>query len=430
MRSWEREVFEHSTCSSMQTANMLLKKIVRCSAFSFSIQHGLKKDLFPLSRTLILSPCLKEDNSRSPSGKVDLDAWKEVMKSGLQEVSETVSEPKELSTLAAARETLEMWRLAGRPVPEKVSEEQLKAFMECPSKSAKKKYLKYLHLKELSKKNEKRKMEEKKERKLEAQERASETEEPKKNPFVCLWASSMDKANNWRVAQSMIFGQPLVFDMSYEKYMSVREVANAVRQIVLSEGCNRRSVDPFHIHFCNLKDDSLYHKEFIKHYRGAWDKLLITVTDQCYTDIFPKDKLIYLTADSPKVMKTFDHDKIYIVGSMVDKSIKTGVSLAQAKRLGLETAALPLEKYLLWNCGAKNLTLDQMMHILLTLKDTGDWKKALEFVPKRKYCGFVNKPIHELKKTLNLINILKLGKRPEELRKRFANNYSKRLTQK
>ncbi|XP_040514157.1 tRNA methyltransferase 10 homolog C isoform X1 [Gallus gallus] len=425
-----RGLFEHSTCSSMQAANMLLKKIVRCSAFSFPIQRGMKQDLFPLSRTLILSPCLKEDNSRSSSEKVDLDAWKEVMKSGLQEVSQTVSEPKELSTLAAARETLELWRLVGRPVPENISEEQLKAFMECPSKSAKKKYLKYLHLKELYKKNSKRKMDEKRERRLETQERASETQEPKKNPFVCLWSSVMDKTYNWRVAQSMIFGQPLVFDMSYERYMSVREVANAVRQIVLSEGCNRRSVDPFHIHFCNFKDDSLYHKEFIKHYRGAWDKLLITVTDQCYTDIFPKDKLIYLTADSPKVMKTFDHDKIYIVGSMVDKSIKTGVSLAQAKRLGLETAALPLEKYLLWNCGAKNLTLDQMMHILLTLKDTGDWKKALEFVPKRKYCGFVNKPMHELKKALNLINVLKLGKRPEELQKRLANNYSKRLTQK
>lgn len=409
---------------------MLLKKIVRCSAFSFPIQRGMKQDLFPLSRTLILSPCLKEDNSRSSSEKVDLDAWKEVMKSGLQEVSQTVSEPKELSTLAAARETLELWRLVGRPVPENISEEQLKAFMECPSKSAKKKYLKYLHLKELYKKNSKRKMDEKRERRLETQERASETQEPKKNPFVCLWSSVMDKTYNWRVAQSMIFGQPLVFDMSYERYMSVREVANAVRQIVLSEGCNRRSVDPFHIHFCNFKDDSLYHKEFIKHYREAWDKLLITVTDQCYTDIFPKDKLIYLTADSPKVMKTFDHDKIYIVGSMVDKSIKTGVSLAQAKRLGLETAALPLEKYLLWNCGAKNLTLDQMMRILLTLKDTGDWKKALEFVPKRKYCGFVNKPMHELKKALNLINVLKLGKRPEELQKRLANNYSKRLTQK
>ncbi|KFP70064.1 Mitochondrial ribonuclease P protein 1, partial [Acanthisitta chloris] len=331
--------------------------------------------------------------SFKPSEKLDLDAWKKVMKSGLQEeASEAVPEHKEHSSFAAARELLEMWRLAGRLVPENISEEQLKTFMECPSKSAQKKYLKFLHIKELHKKNNRRKVDEKRERRLEVQEQASETGETNRSPFMRLWSSTMDRAYNWRAAQSMIFGQPLVFDMSYEKDMSVRELANAVRQIVLSEGSNRRSADPFHIHFCNLKDDSLYQKEFIKHYREAWGKLLITVTDQCYTEVFPKDKLIYLTADSPKVMKTFEHDKVYIVGSMVDKSIKTGVSLAHAKRLGLETAALPLEKYLLWNSGAKNLTLDQMMHILLTLKDTADWKKALEFVPKRKYCGFVNKP--------------------------------------
>ncbi|NXQ67780.1 TM10C methyltransferase, partial [Quiscalus mexicanus] len=411
----------------MRSANMLLRRIVRGSVLPFATQHGMKKDLFLLSRTLSLSLCLKQDKSCEPSEKLDLDEWKKVMKSGLrEEVSEMVSEPKELSSLAAARETLEMWRLAGRAVPENMSEEQLKTFMECPSKSAKKKYLKYLHLKELYKKNDKRKMDEKRERRLEAQDQDSKTDETKKSPFVCLWSRTMDKAYNWRAAQSMIFGQPLVFDMSYEKEMSVREVSNTVRQIVMSESSNRRSVDPFHIHFCNFKDDSLYHREFIKNYREAWDKLLITVTDQCYTEIFPKDKLIYLTADSPKVMKAFDHDKIYIVGSMVDKSIKRGVSLARAKRLGLETAALPLDKYLLWSAGAKNLTLDQMMHILLTLKDTGDWKKALEFVPKRKYCDFVNKPVKELKKTLDLISTLKLGKGREKVEKQFAKNYPKR----
>ncbi|XP_071289635.1 tRNA methyltransferase 10 homolog C [Agelaius tricolor] len=411
----------------MRSANMLLRRIVRGSVLPFATQHGMKKDLFLLSRTLSLSLCLKQDKSCEPSEKLDLDEWKKVMKSGLQEeVSEMVSEPKELSSLAAARETLEMWRLAGRAVPENMSEEQLKTFMECPSKSAKKKYLKYLHLKELYKKNDKRKMDEKRERRLEAQDQDSKTDETKKSPFVCLWSRTMDKAYNWRAAQSMIFGQPLVFDMSYEKEMSVREVSNTVRQIVMSESSNRRSVDPFHIHFCNFKDDSLYHREFIKNYREAWDKLLITVTDQCYTEIFPKDKLIYLTADSPKVMKAFDHDKIYIVGSMVDKSIKRGVSLARAKRLGLETAALPLDKYLLWSAGAKNLTLDQMMHILLTLKDTADWKKALEFVPKRKYCDFVNKPVKELKKTLDLISTLKLGKGREKVEKQFAKNYPKR----
>ncbi|NXD07177.1 TM10C methyltransferase, partial [Nothocercus nigrocapillus] len=416
----------------MQAVNMLLKNVARCSALPFAVQHGVKKDLFLLCRTLILSPCLKEGSSHSASEKLDLDEWKKVMKSGVQEASEAVSEHKELSTVAAAREAVEMWRLAGRSVPENISDDQLKTLIECPSKASRKKYLRFLYLKELYKKNDKRKMEEKRERRLETQaERDLKLDEIKRNSFTCLWASAMDRTHNWRVAQSMIFGQPLVFDMSFENDMSPREVANTVRQIVFSESSNRKSVDPFHIHFCNFQENSQYHREFLKHYRQAWDKLLITVTEQCYTEVFPKNKIIYLTADSPKVMKTFEHDKVYIIGSMVDRNIKTGVSLARAKRLGLETASLPLEKYLLWSSGAKNLTLDQMMHILLTLKDTGDWKKALEFVPKRKYCGFVGKSVSDLRKSLNLVNTLKLGKKREEVQERqFAKNYSKKMLQK
>lgn len=48
-------------------------------------------------------------------------------------------------------------------------------------------------------------------------------------------------------------------------------------------------------------------------------------------------------------------------------------------------AKLPLEKHLPWGTGShKNLTLDQMMRILLDLKHTRNWEKALQNVPCRK----------------------------------------------
>jgi len=87
-------------------------------------------------------------------------------------------------------------------------------------------------------------------------------------------------------------------------------------------------------------------------------------------------------------VSVFDHSKVYIIGAMVDRSIHSGVSLASAKRLRLTTARLPLDEHLDWECGAKNLTLDQMMRIMLTLKHTGCWEQALAFVPKRKHAGF------------------------------------------
>lgn len=204
-----------------------------------------------------------------------------------------------------------------------------------------------------------------------------------------FFSVSEDNFHGWRTAQAMVHGQPLVFDMVYDRYMSKKEMENTVSQLMMSEGLNRRSVDPFHIHFCNLQPGGAYHNELVKRYGEAWNNLLITATEKSHSDIFPRDQLVYLTADSPNVLKEFDHDKIYIVGAFVDKSQKTGVSLGNAKRLKLATARLPLDNYLKWDSGGKNLTLNQMIEILMTVKDNGDWKNALSFVPTRKHTGFM-----------------------------------------
>uniref|UniRef100_A0A674BWB7 tRNA methyltransferase 10 homolog C n=1 Tax=Salmo trutta TaxID=8032 RepID=A0A674BWB7_SALTR len=211
-----------------------------------------------------------------------------------------------------------------------------------------------------------------------------------RNTFLLqFWGRSLDKLLGWRSAQAMVFGQPLVFDMSYEQQMTRREVENTVSQLMEVEGWNRRAADPFHLHFCNLQPDGGYRRELVKRYGAeAWERLLVTSTERRHVDLFPRDDLVYLTADSPNVLRTFDNSKVYIVGSMVDRSIQSGLSLANAKRLKLNTARLPLDDFLQWETGAKNLTLDQMVRILLTLKERGRWKEALEHVPKRKHDGF------------------------------------------
>jgi len=61
------------------------------------------------------------------------------------------------------------------------------------------------------------------------------------------------------------------------------------------------------------------------------------------------------------------------------------LSLAKAKKEGIRMAKLPVEKYLDWGCGStKSFTLNQMMKILLDLRYTGDWNKALKHIPTRK----------------------------------------------
>ncbi|XP_059020269.1 tRNA methyltransferase 10 homolog C [Mustela lutreola] len=349
--------------------------------------------------------------STSPPEQLGLDGWKITMKSSVQEEDVSpVSSSKDEDPLAAIRELIDMWRLLGKEVPEHISEEELKTTMECVSKSSKKKYLKYLYIKEKKKKANQIK----KEMKAATREKAireqllETTKEDKEQNFLFLrlWDRNMDIAMGWKGAQAMQFGQPLVFDMDYDNYMKPKELQNTVSQLLESEGCNRRDVDPFHLYFCNLKIDGAYHKELVKRYREKWDKLLLTATEKSHVDLFPKDSLIYLTADSPNVMTTFKHDKIYVVGSFVDKAMQTGTSLAKAKRLKLATERLPLDRYLQWDTGTKNLTLDQMMRILLCLKNTGSWEEALKFVPRRKYSGCLEISQH----SQELVNRLKKSK--------------------
>ncbi|XP_029513091.2 tRNA methyltransferase 10 homolog C isoform X1 [Oncorhynchus nerka] len=375
----------------------------------------------PLSRPLYTGAILRKDvplpqsKEDQTEEKLDLDIWKSVMRFQVPEEEKQggeeggggaapsgpgggVAGQEEVSPLEATRELVVMWRQAGKLVPEIMTDEELGILAEFQTKSSKKKYLKYLAIKEGHKNNHKQKQEKKK---AERSERFLEDDRIRpggvrgeegelRNTFLLqFWGRSLDKLLGWRSAQAMVFGQPLVFDMSYEQQMTRREVENTASQLMEVEGWNRRAPDPFHLHFCNLQPDGGYRRELVKRYGAeAWERLLITSTEQRHVDLFPRDDLVYLTADSPNVLRTFDNSKVYIVGSMVDRSIQSGLSLANAKRLKLNTARLPLDDFLQWETGAKNLTLDQMIRILLTLKESGRWEEALEHVPKRKHDGF------------------------------------------
>ncbi|KAM9033151.1 tRNA methyltransferase 10 homolog C [Sarcophilus harrisii] len=353
-----------------------------------------------------------------PIEKIDLDEWKNTMKSSLPEERSSLTTSED--TLTVIREWIEMCRMLNREVPEHISDEDLKKIAECPSKKSRKKQLKFLYIKENHKKARKEKQARKRAEKdeIEKQKQLGNDEESEnkelKNTFLLpLQDRAFKSERDWRNAQAMIFGQPLVFDMAYENFMPERDLKNTVCQLLESEGANRKDIDPFHIYFCNLRVDSPYHKELLNRYKEKWNELLLTATEKSHVDVFPKERLIYLTADSPNVMTTFRHDKIYIIGSFVDKCSQPRVSYANAKRLNLASERLPLDQYLQWELGNKNLTLDQMMRILLTLKNTGDWEKALKFVPSRKYSGFHTDSI-------NSKNFFKGSQKPKlEIKKSF-----------
>lgn len=352
--------------------------------------------------------------------KIDLNKWKTVMRSQVAGVKqhtghkdEPIDDDEQLrnpgsetqsSLLEATRELVAMWREAGKLVPEEMTDQEVQTLSELSTKSARKKYLKYLAIREGFKKARKEKQQKKKdEREASMEQRRAQDDEddqrrpePKNTFLLQFWDRSLDKVLAWRNAQAMMFDQPLVFDMSYESNMARREIENTVSQLMEVEGWNRRAKEPFHLHFCNLQPGGAYEKELLKRYGAeTWNRLLVTSTNLPHVDVFPREQLVYLTADSPNVLRAFDHSKVYIIGALVDRSIQSGLSLANAKRLKLATARLPLDDFLHWEIGAKNLTLDQMMRIMISLKATGKWEEALKFVPQRKHDGFYQQKVEK-----------------------------------
>lgn len=369
---------------------------------------------------------------RSQAKKVDED----LEGSKDEDLDEDGDDCKPSSSLEATREMVSMWRQAGKLAPQEMTEDEVQTLSELTTKSSRKKYLKYLAIREghrLSRKEKQVQRRAEREAAVKEKENGAEDGSDQEGSkiqnslFLKFWGHSFDRVYAWRIAQAMLFDQPLVFDFSYESNMSRREVENTVSQMLEVEGWNRRAINPFHLHFCNLQPDGSYHRELVKRYTPeVWDRLLVTSTERHYIDLFPREQLVYLTADSPNVLHSFDHSKIYIIGALVDRSIQPGLSLANAKRLKLATARLPLDEFLHWESGAKNLTLDQMIRIMLSIKVTGKWEEALTFVPGRKHDGLhqhQTKPLSTNKTTRGFTNQrqrehadrpLKFKKRQEE----------------
>lgn len=145
----------------------------------------------------------------------------------------------------------------------------------------------------------------------------------------------------------MQFGQPLIFDMDYEQYMRHQDCRNLVDQLLITYGKNRDSPDPFHFVFTSLDPNGrVFPKLRQAHLTGQ--HFMGTMTDRSYLDLFPRERLVYLSPHANNTLKAVDANDIYIVGGFIDKACQKPVSLARAKEQGIRTAKFPLDTYLLW----------------------------------------------------------------------------------
>uniref|UniRef100_A0AAG5DF53 RNA (guanine-9-)-methyltransferase domain-containing protein 1 n=1 Tax=Anopheles atroparvus TaxID=41427 RepID=A0AAG5DF53_ANOAO len=313
--------------------------------------------------------------------------------------SETVKTPNPPVDMEKRRKILELeievMRQEGRKVPSlpTIKPEQWEHLLTLSSRNKRRHYYLYLWNIEMVRQSQKVKKERKQEeiakRREELMKATAENDHIvyglfHNTMFLRIYDSTVDHFHNNRLVQAMQFGINLVIDCSYDEYMNDKEMRNTAKQLMLCFAQNRSHPEPFNVHHCNADFSKTTMKQLEKHLvQIRQPEFPFNITERSYTDLFPKDRLVYLTPHCKNDLTEFNPDDIYIIGAMVDKSSQEAVSLGKAKKLGLRMARLPLDKYFQFKSG-KSLTLDQMVMIMLELKASNNFEKALQHVPRRK----------------------------------------------
>lgn len=200
--------------------------------------------------------------------------------------------------------------------------------------------------------------------------------------LICLFSLNLhSRALRW----AMLGAPKLVFDCSFSSEMTARENKETAKQLAHCFGLNRKHLQPFSLHYCGMDKQSLLWPLLQNTIPTLTKKPLpLQIYEEDACEVLPRDNLVILTPDSPNVLDKYNYDDHYVISGIVERGDKKPLTLAKAKRLNIRHARLPIDKYR--RCRVhKALTLDQVLRVMLEVKQSKDWDAAFKHVPSRKF---------------------------------------------
>lgn len=120
----------------------------------------------------------------------------------------------------------------------------------------------------------------------------------------------------------------------------------------------------------------------LKHFEG-FRKFPFPIHETAHwSAVFPKEQVVFLTADAEEVLKDFEPDTVYVVGAFVDHNQHKCLSYRRAQRHGVRTARLPIKEHIDVSNRCQILTINHVVDVVAHFMTSSerDWKRALEDV--------------------------------------------------
>eukprot|EP00752_Nemacystus_decipiens_P017701 g15870.t1 len=182
-------------------------------------------------------------------------------------------------------------------------------------------------------------------------------------------------------------GYRVCIDMAFDDLMLEKARASVGQQVMYAYSANRKATQPCRITLSGLGEVM---RAQISKLTGFDTWLGVETDSRCYTEIFNKEELVYLTADSPDTVTQLDKGKVYILGGLVDRNAHKGLCHKKATDQGIATAKLPLKRGDLKGAHTKVLATNHVFDILVqAMGSGGNLEKIQEkTLPPRKRAGW------------------------------------------
>jgi tRNA (guanine9-N1)-methyltransferase len=191
----------------------------------------------------------------------------------------------------------------------------------------------------------------------------------------------------------------VILDLDFEHLMEERDLRSLVSQMNFCYGANMQATDPVHLIFSGMKPDRFIYKHFHTKVDG-FSSWLVTCKEETFSEAFPKEKLVYLTADASDedVLETLEPGKYYIIGALVDHNQHKGLTFDKATELGIATKKLAIPQELI-GASRRVLAVNHVFEILVNYQNLKDWRKACEVaIPARKIVSGDHSPAAKRRK--------------------------------
>lgn len=318
-----------------------------------------------------------------PLSKVDAEAEKEI--------AELITDPEKAKLKKILELELEVMQGNCDKIPSRLRPRDWLELLKSTNQRQRRSYLLYMWRNEMKTRSIKERKALRRQKELEKGRMESDGDDlayglRRNTLFLRIRIQTMNMFYHHKLFQAMLHEPTIIYDLDYEQYMTRIELFNCVKQLVLSFAVNRTHDNPVNLYFCNANSSARLMQLVQRSIPTIYDNdFPLNVTSQSYLDIFDKKSLVYLTPNSHHTLTEYDPSKVYIIGALVDKANPRPLSLAKAKKEGIQTAKLPLDKYLKWTGGSgKNLALNQVLSILLDQRIQNNWEESLQHVPRRK----------------------------------------------